>query len=284
MPQRTLSVQLVFANYHCADEITHCIRTLAGKTSSTRLDIVVVNNGGRPFSSDGTSDTESTRVRVLDPEKNVGYFGAFSSALEADLDDRTYDFRILCNPDIEFRDPKFFGRLARLELDGKTALIAPTVISGITGRDQNPFLVVRPTTSRRLRWRAAYLCLATYILREWLSDRFHHKQREPGPAAAATATVQKPAEIYAGHGAFIIFTEAFLQHARRELLQVPFLYAEELFIGEICYQLGWSVKYRPELQVCHQEHAVTATLAARSRYRFNRDATLAYIAFAKKAD
>ena len=283
MQPRTLSVQLVFANYHCADEIEHCIRTLAGKTDSTRLDIVVVNNGGRPFASDGTNDAESTRVRVLDPEVNAGYFGAFRSALDADCDERTYDFRILCNPDIEFRDPEFFSRLARLELDEKTALIAPTVTSGITGRDQNPCMVARPTTSRRLRWRAAYLCLATYVFREWLSTSFHHKRREPGSVAAVTAA-RDPVEIYAAHGAFIIFTEAFLRQARRDLLRVPFLYAEELFIGEICHQRGWSVNYRPELQVFHREHAVTATLASRSRYRFNRDATLAYIAFAKTAD
>jgi GT2 family glycosyltransferase len=283
MSLRALSLQLVFANYQCADDIQRCIDSLVAAAGSARLDVVVVNNGGPRFKDETPDVAAQVVVRAVDPGSNLGYFGAFRAAIDADLDGRSYDFRILCNPDIEFHDSSFFDVLARQNIDARTGLLAPTVVSGVTHKDQNPFLESRPAALKRLGWRAAYLCLATYVTREWLSARSRDNSHGPLPNANST----RPASsrpIYAAHGAFLVFTDAFLRHARGALSQVPFLYAEELFIGEICRHEGWSITYTPELQVYHREHAVTGTLASRARYRLKRDAVLAYLKFARAQD
>ena len=57
------------------------------------------------------------------------------------------------------------------------------------------------------------------------------------------------------------------------------LFAEELFIGEICRRGNWAVQYEPSLRVWHREHATTGALPTRRRFELQRDAMRAYRRF-----
>jgi GT2 family glycosyltransferase len=270
-------IQLVFANYHCADAIAQAIVSALGPVPAAGIDVVVVDNAGPGFNPAVLPDAAASRVRVLRPGANAGYFGAIRLAYET-LKDESLRFRILCNPDLEFVQPECLQLLGALTLPPRCAVVAPRIISGLTGADQNPYLVKPPSDALVRRWRWVYRNLMLYQANDWASWVKSHlrRTRVSGQAGGAVDSVPAGQLIHAPHGAMIIFSEAFLQETAA-LSKVPFLYAEELFIGEICRREQWAVWYEPSLVVRHREHATTGLLASSKRFELQRAAVLAYL-------
>jgi hypothetical protein len=270
-----IRIQLIYANYGCAAEIQKSIRSLAPTDDWTRIDIVVVNNGGDSFESSKVQLPSACTLRVLSPGRNVGYFGALKEAMARSLQAGEYDFRVLCNPDIEFVDPMLFGRLARLDLEKSVAIVAPTITSGISGTDQNPYLASRPSAGLLRRWRWMYSSWPGYALYQLLSNM---RLRVMGASSDRSTLPAQQRRIYAPHGAFIVFANQFLEGAR-DLDRIPFLFAEELFLGEICHRCNRAVLYRPDLQVHHLEHATTTRISTFSKFRMHKESLRAFLAF-----
>jgi hypothetical protein len=266
------SIQLIFANYHCATEITECITILFSNCKNVSLDILVINNGGPVFDAASIELPSGSSLTCISPNKNSGYFGALRMAMKVNhLANLKY--RILCNPDIEFRDADFFTRLTALTQQPNNAVIAPAVFSTRTGLDQNPFLRLPPSAALLLRWRFVYTSWLTYILNDYASSLRSLFKKLSDPARQELA-----GPIHAPHGALIVFTENFLQQAK-QLNQVPFLFGEELFIGEICRRDKWVINYEPSLVVWHREHATTGILNSKRRFELQRESLLSFIKF-----
>jgi GT2 family glycosyltransferase len=273
-------IQLIYANYGCAAEIRQSIQSLVRTVGSARVDIVVVNNGGDPFEGSDFNFPDTCRIQVVSPGRNLGYFGALKEAVAAAPHEGEYAFRVLCNPDIEFVDPALFGRLAEMELEDSVAILAPSVISGISGTDQNPYLASRPSEGLLRRWRWMYSSWGSYALYQLLSNT---RLRLLGSASGDRGGRHKErAQIYAPHGAFIIFANQFIEQAH-DLDRIPFLFAEELFLGEICHRSNRTVVYRPDLQVRHIEHATTTKIGTFNKFRMHKSALWAFLAFRRSA-
>lgn len=267
-------IQLIFANYHCAAEIERCVLGLQPQMLDTPLEIVVVNNGGPKFDSARLRIPRDSSLLSSSPGTNTGYFGAMRVA-RAVAPGNGVRYRVLCNPDLEFKDISFFARLDALDTNVRCALVAPSIISTRTGLDQNPYMVKAPGATLRRRWRFVYSSWPAYVLNEWAS--FLRARVRQGKAYAATPTPVAE-RIHAPHGALMIFTEEFLRQETL-LTEVPFLFAEEMFIGEICRRKGWTVQYEPSLKVWHREHATTGILPQRRRFELQRDAMRAFQRF-----
>lgn len=265
-------IQLVFANYHCAAEIAGCITGLFERCRTVPLDIVVVDNGGPAFDAASIELPAGSSLHCVSTGTNAGYFGALVAAMNA-VPGTHLVYRILCNPDIEFRDPSFFTRLVALAPEPRRAVIAPSIFSTRTGLDQNPFLSTPPSPALLLRWRLVYSAWPIYVANDWASAlrALVTKRRRRARTAAASP-------IHAPHGAMMVFAEAFLRQ-EDSLAQVPFLFAEELFIGEICRRHGWGVHHDPALAVWHREHATTDVLPSKRRFELQRDSMRAYARF-----
>ena len=272
-------IQLIYANYGCADEIQRSIGSIAHAGASVYLDIVVVENGGDRLERSKVELPGGCALRILSPGKNVGYFGALTEAITAPLDESGYDFRILCNPDVKFEDPSFFSRLASLSLEKSVAILAPTITSGISGTDQNPYLTSRPSAGLLRRWRLMYYSWASYALYQLLSNA---RLRILGVSSVRSTLPAEQVKIYAPHGAFIIFANQFLEEAR-DLERIPFLFAEELFLGEICHRSNRIVLYRPDLRVRHIEHATTTRIGTFRKFRMHKDALGSFLAYINSA-
>jgi GT2 family glycosyltransferase len=265
-------VQLVFANYHCAAEIAGCIRGLLAQEATDQLDIVVVENGGPAFDPTDFELPTGFNLSCVSNGNNAGYFGALIAAMKA-APSTQLRYRILCNPDLEFRDPNFFVRLRSLKQKARQAVIAPSIFSTRTGFDQNPFLVEPPSLAKLRRWKLVYSSWLLFVANDWASALKALLTKRSLAARKATRGT-----IYAAHGAMLVFTETFLQQEAL-LAQVPFLFGEELFIGEICRRHGWSVDREPTLAVWHREHATTGVLPSRRRFELQRDSMLAFAKF-----
>ena len=275
-----VQIQIVLANYHCREEIQRCLAGLPNVPEGVELDVVVVENGGEPLPPDFPGRPPGLAVRSLRPASNVGYFGALQIAIEDPDPGARFAFRILSNPDIEFTDPDsspgWWGWIAP-----RVGVLAPRVVSGLSGRDQNPYLRRRPSWLRRARWRAVYSSFAAYSLNDRLSRRSLARQGARAGTSAPGAATGSPSheEIYAPHGSFLVLTEGLVEDLPAAGV-IPFLFAEELFLGEHCARRGWTVLHAPELVVRHAEHATTGALPSRHRFRLQREALHAYLRYA----
>lgn len=187
-------------------------------------------------------------AKLLSNGQNLGYWGAFMVGLkEALLQTTPYDWIVLSNPDITF-DPDFFDQLLKRKLDGMQ-VIAPSICSGISQRDQNPFMKARPS-SRKLRfYKLIFSNLGSFIVYDFLSQL---KKKYQSQKSIKSKVHEGDTFIFAPHGSLIIFS---LQAAQSLLsaTTAPFLFCEEIFLGEHCRNNKIPIQYSPDLKATHRE-------------------------------
>ena len=244
---------------------------LASRGTCTR--IVLVDNSDR---ADSTGFFDSIHARNPDvlcvkPPQNLGYFGGASFGFNAFLStEQEYDWVIVCNIDIEFQSTDFFTRLGRMgDVEG-VGVVAPSIISGLSRHDQNPFLLRRPSRTKMEFYRlinGSYYLLNAYAflsatyrqarrairLNTWGSMQAGAESREGAEAVSPSATGSQGKYIYAPHGACMIFSKRFFSEGGSLDLPV-FLYGEEICIAEAVRSLGLGVLYDPKLVLTHHEH------------------------------
>lgn len=259
-------IQLIFANYFCKASIEQSIVNLSRCKMISRVEICIVENGGEPVDLGRLPNNNFKSISTLKPEKNLGYFGALSAVWEWSKE-RHFNFRILCNPDIEFISLDFVQNLlAEQDLDN-VAVLAPAIYSSRTGGNQNPYLRSPPNIWRRLWWRFQYASFLIYSIR----SKFSFLRNNSGASEVSRGVPPSGQSIFAPHGSIMIFTPIFF-NLSAEFKRVPFLYAEELFVGKIARDAGFRIRYSPELKVQHRENEVTSRLPSRERFDFQRAA------------
>jgi GT2 family glycosyltransferase len=211
--------------------------------------------------------SEFRNVQLLESPRNRGYFGGAKWALEQYLAQHSIpDWVIVCNNDIVFEDPRFLSRL--LEKDPMAAgVIAPAIVSGLTGYDANPSIRRRPGPIRMLRYRFWLSNYYTMWLKQWLSPfvrrvRYRFSLRRASRNAASR-------EIYAPHGSFLIFSRKFFE-VGGFIDDGFFLYAEEFCVAEMCRRLGLPVIHDSGLRVWHEEGQSTGRMLSRSLYQHEK--------------
>jgi len=206
-------------------------------------------------------------IELMESWHNRGYFGAAGWAIPHYLAKHSApDWVIVCNNDIVFDDPVFLTRLLKQDPEA-AGVIAPSIISGLTGHDANPSIRNRPSQFQMMRYR---LWLSNYYamwLKQWLSPfirraRYKFSKRTPSGDSASSL-------IYAPHGSFLIFSRKFFE-AGGFIDDGFFLYAEEFSVAEMCRQLGVSVIHDPELRVWHGEGQSTGRMLSRKVYQHQK--------------
>lgn len=243
--------------------------TLQFLQSASRLErfdtshlVIVDNNSG-----DGSSDrirqaiAKFSNVELMASPQNRGYFGGAKWAA-----DRYFarhgvaDWVIVCNNDIVFDSPEFLRQLLARDPQS-VGVLAPAIMSDLTGLDANPMIATRPGRIRRLRYR---LLLSTFYvawLTQWLAP-FVRKGRRRLRAASAS---RDSARIYAPHGSCFIFSRVFFEKGGF-LDDGSFLYGEEISVAETCLRLGLPVVHDSTLRVSHHDSQTTGRTLTRSGY------------------
>ncbi|MFZ3341075.1 MAG: glycosyltransferase [Terriglobales bacterium] len=251
----------------------HTDCTLQFLQSASRLErfgdchlLIVDNNSG----DDSAERIEQAidgfkNVQLLRSPANRGYFGAAKWALEQC---RVYrgatDWVIVCNNDIVFDDPSFLVRL--LAHDPQAAgVLAPAIVSSLTGFDANPMISHRPGGIRRLRYR--FLASSYYVawLTQWLAPFVRKGRRRLRLREGRPNRRNGQSRIYAPHGSFFIFSHRYFDEGGF-IDDGCFLYAEEISVAETCWQLGLPVLHDPELKVSHNDSQTTGRRLTRTSY------------------
>jgi GT2 family glycosyltransferase len=215
--------------------------------------------------------TVNPNVQCVQAPANLGYFGGASFGLKRHLASSSLpQWVIICNVDIEFRDPAFFTTLRELNIADSVGVVGPRIWSARFQRDVNPKIRQRPTRRRMLFYRvifcnyylqAAYefLSIAKYGLKALIRKARGRLLKRFGDDEVNGASTP----IYASHGSCMILSQKYFVSGGS--IEYPiFLFGEEIFVAETARKLGLSVVHCPQLWVFDNEHASTKG-AMRSR-------------------
>jgi GT2 family glycosyltransferase len=264
---------MIGVNYQTDDLALRFVRDATAASRDASMQIVLVDNSER-HSSEKLFDlihAENPDVLCVKPPRNLGYFGGASLGFDAFSNTRQdYDWVIVSNVDVEFHSQEFFAYLGRMGSMEDVGVVAPSIMSGLSHHDQNPFMLQRPTRAKmefyRLLYRSYYL-LNTYALLSAIYRQIRHRlpgrllgwgqagtwSQEGGLETGPTLPGDPGTSIYAPHGACVIFSNRFFYNGGS--LDFPvFLFGEEICIAETVRGLDLRVIYDPNLVLTHHEH------------------------------
>jgi len=276
-------VLVICVNFHCEEDIRRLVAETLDQRGSDRLRVVVVDNG-----SDEAADPPLTalaesdpRVSVVSTGANLGYYGGAARGLQKYLEAMYIpEWIAVSNPDIQFSGGDFFEGLLRMHSLSPPEVLAPAILVREVGKDQNPYMVGRPSRFRIqfYKWNFHFYitCLAYHLLLPARAfARMLLKAGLPSQANSIRAPLL-PQAIYAPHGSFVLFHRSYfvagggIKHGAR-------LYGEEVFVAESARRLALKVVYDPRLQVLHRRHSTTQALPNRRMASYLRESS-AYIA------
>jgi GT2 family glycosyltransferase len=263
---------VIAINYKTDEHAAELARSLVSY-SNQDVSVIFVDNSERddPEAFTRMIHAVNPDVQCLQAPANLGYFGGANFGLKQYLADFPLpEWVIICNVDIEFRDPGFFVTLRQLEATGGIGVVGPRIWSATFQRDVNPKITQRPTRRRMFFYevifgnyylQAAYeiLSVAKYGLKRQIRSALAHFLKRP----AHNTTSSGSTPIYAAHGSCMILNRRYFVSGGS--IEYPvFLFGEEIFVAETARQLGLLVVHCPQLWVFDKEHASTGG-ALRSR-------------------
>lgn len=224
----------------------------------------------------------ASNTQIYNLPENPGYFGAaqkvWTHTQSQNLD---FEWVILSNTDLYLRTEDFYERLLQFPISQfpQTGLLAPSIISGISKRETNPFMKTRPSSARMLFYRiffSYYLTCQIYqflgFLKAKVKNRIQkNKTHEINPSQGLTES------IYAPHGAFMVFHRNFFSSGL-DFSHPCFLYGEEISTAEKCQKNNLKIYFYPHLKVFHAEHGsegIQSYLFKYNTFRFKKDSSRA---------
>jgi GT2 family glycosyltransferase len=276
IPLGIANVLLICVNYHSDAEAAECVRSALRLLPGTALRCVVVDNSEHSavhpeLAALARSDP---RIAVWSAPGNLGYFGGARWGLERAAEEAGQpDWVIVSNPDIRFSDPEALIKLAQWHGRCPPAVVAPSIVRLSTGLDENPFMRVRPSSSRMRFYRSVFSLYALTVAYSALGElkRLLQAWRHERPSFRDLNEPVCPAAIYAPHGSCIFFSRSYFQRGG-SLAYGAFLFGEEVFVAETVRRLGLEVVYDPRLVVAHAAH-VTTPFFRRPIARHHRDSS-----------
>jgi len=256
------TVLLICVKYGSDTETAQYLESLRKLQAQRNLQVLVVDNTvGNEFSEPPT-ERNFTLVRA---KENLGYFGGARGGLSLYLREHALpDWVVVSNVDLVIADSQFLNKLAALGSRLDLGAVAPSIRSGLTGKDQNPYLRVRPSAAQMHAYK--WLFRSRFVLNtyELAAAAFHWARGISGKWRASAHGLRRrlPESIYAPHGSFLILSKNYF--ARGGDLEFPgFLFGEEIYIAERMRKLGLEVVYDPSLEVLHDEHKSTKLYKSR---------------------
>ena len=204
----------VLVNYNADGKVCEFLESLACIAlleSTDRIDVLIVDNSEKNLSArtefcEKTSGYEGLNIEWIFEETNSGYFGPLAK-VQKYIEGNDYQWVIYSNPDL-LLDSKFLANLQRANDLHNGDLVAPSIIDGKSGGDQNPQYRLRPSKFKLRFLRALFssnLFFNIYQNLGYLKQSLNHSLKELGFTASRAKITEGAASIYAGHGSLFIF-------------------------------------------------------------------------------
>jgi GT2 family glycosyltransferase len=253
MSSLTKHTAFVLVNYFNDDEVILFAESYLFKDDTSNLQVYIVNNGSKKPGYLDSKINFNSKIILIQASNNSGYFGAFNLALDYHKShfDFIPDIFVLCNTDLKIESSDWIQQLLIAADNPQTGLIGPSLISSLTGKQQNPFLMERMNSKKIDRLLFFFSSYVGYLIYQSL---YYFKAKL---TSASIKISNSPTPCYAIHGAFIAMTSKFIHAASPDFKSAPFLYAEELFLAEIAEKHSFKSIYLPSIKIIHDEHSTT---------------------------
>lgn len=269
-------VVVVAVTYNSDESALRFVRNVSAVSKDDCVNIVVVDNSVRDDSREFFEKLLKICPGTLcvKPAANLGYFGGANHGLQEYLKSgQGFEWVIVSNVDLEFSGD-FFNRLREMENVGGVGVVAPSIWSNKSFRDQNPKMLQRPS-KRRMRFYKlifrSFITMNIYGLCSLLAHSMKHWLRLPLRLVGARKVHQGPEKkgrpvggqsIYASQGACVVFSRRYFDSGGS--LDYPmFLFYEEVFVAETARRLGLATIYNPALKILHEDHLSTGLFRSR---------------------
>ena len=255
-----MSIKIITVNYKDSKPTENLIKSIVNCNISSTLKIVIIDNESTDdslLSLNMLRKKTNLDIEIISSSKNSYYWGGINLGL-TDNNKKDYDWIIACNNDIEFNDCRFFEKLNHLEKDCYS-IIAPQIISSLTNKDLNPFMLKPISFIYDLYYSLYYL--------NFFTSKIVHKIGRLIRMINNQSKIKKSlnCQIYAGHGSCMIFSKNFFSNGG--FLDTGFsMYGEEISTAEIAKKINSQIYYIPSLSIIHNEHQSTGKSSLKDNF------------------
>lgn len=250
---------IIGINYKSTDETIKWVKSIISNNDISDIRIIVVDTSAEFYDSNlSTLLNEIDRsIIYLNPNDNLGYFGGARYGKKyVDSQKWDFDFLIVSNVDLRF-DSKNISYEIKKYLGNDVGVISPAILTG--GIDINPYKVDR-MNKKQMKRRLAYLkhpVLAKIVdcIRKIRKKRINKIKYPLGY------------EIYMTYGSCFIFTKHYFEVGAD--LNLPlFLYGEEPYVAEQCYQHSLKTIYVPSIRFLDIGHVSTSKIPSKKHLSY----------------
>lgn len=263
-------INIVVVNYNNTDFTYEMISSLK-KNWNFINEVIVVDNASSNEEKNKLSILSDGKVKVINLEVNIGYFGGLNIGL-AELSSKGLYPTLIGNNDLIFNH-MFFDSIEAMSLPSNVMVVAPSLITK-DGVYQNPAQIKKPSLFRRFFY-AVYFsnyALGSCIYNVWQLIGLSSQSKFKKDLNA------KP--IYIGMGAAYILLPCFFE--KNEKLNYPFfLYGEEAFLSKQIEDSNGVLWYEPSVEITHLESVATSKIPSKDKYFLMRKSYQVYKHFFK---
>ncbi len=259
MKKSFLLVCVTYNSYKEVDVFVSSVESAAGMAPDMDVTVAIGDNTVKN-AHDINICSDIIKIENFPYHVNLGYLGCAFRILTEIGKDRLaqYDYVAISNVDMTL-DKSFFSNL--LSFDNKEAgWIAPDIYTPERDTHENPFMMHRPTKMHFVKWQLMYAFPLLYGVMKRISYHRH---------SVSAVAVPAQTQMYAGHGSFMLFTQAFISTFKS--FEYPsFMYAEEIFFAELLWRYRLKVIYVPEMKISNVGSVSVSMLGNSWECRNNR--------------
>jgi GT2 family glycosyltransferase len=257
-----MSTLIITVNYKDSKPTEELIESIINCKISTTLKIVIIDNESSEDSLlalNMIKKRTNLDIEIICSRDNTYYWGGINLGIKKYINaKKKYNWIIACNNDIEFKDNSFFEKLNNLKRDSY-AIIAPQIISSLTNKDLNPFMLKPISFIHDIYYSLYYL--------NYFTSKIIHKIGRFIKLIKRQSAMKNSSnyQIYAGHGSCIIFNKDFFSNGG--ILDTDFtMYGEEISTAEIAKKVNSRIYYIPSLSINHNEHQSTRKTSLKDNF------------------
>ena len=248
-----MSILIITVNFKNSKPTENLIKSIIKCKTHRDLKMIIIDSESSEssfFSLDSIRKRMNLDIEIIRSDKNTYYWGGINLGLNKFCNDyKKYKWVITCNNDIEFNDISFFEKLNNLKEDSYS-IIAPKIISSLTNKNLNPFMLKPISFVYNIYYSLYYL--------NFFTSKIIHKIGRLIKLIKTQSKIKNSSiyQIYAGHGSCMIFSKDFFSNGG--FLDTGFtMYGEEVSTAEIAKKLNLLIYYIPSLSIIHNEHQST---------------------------
>ena len=263
-----MKILLLIIHYN---NIKSTLDTLSSIRNLNRVpEIHLIDNAPNDFDTldhDKIKGILTERFKIINHDKNYGYFGAVAKHL-SNIKHTSYDWIFISNNDMIYHDKYLFDYVdtAKKMWNNRIGVYCPAIVTKSMGINQNPYLKKCPN---KFFYYKLKLLLSNYIAANFyeklaakLSYYFKAKYTQTNDNNCLK-------QIFAPHGSFLGISKEFFTMGGYIEYQ-NFLYFEEEILGLICSKIGLKVIYDPRVSVMHCEHQTTGKKYSKSKHQIRK--------------